>query len=275
MDAAARAELDRLRRRVYGPDAGATSAEIARLTELEAVAHAAARPTTGADADTSAARITPPRGVATAPARSRTSAAPLSQTPPATGRSAAAPSERGGRTARAVAVGIVVIAAAAVVGPYLVRLLEQRAPERTVVIEAAEAYTLVRDPDAIVLERIPLETDYDQHLVPQSERPHFPSSGEVNWAFSAGTLYGWEVWLGGVDGVAQPVDCIALRRDDTTRARCVNAVLRGQSALAATLPYDLIPAGDRPAQMTPRQRIGLWWTGGDTGVMVLLADARE
>jgi hypothetical protein len=254
MDAADRAELDRLRRRVFGPEGDVSPATLQRLEALEAEFHAEAPP---------APPHEPPHEEGT-PLGVRAVPEPPPPRPRDRGIRPAAPTPL--RTA--VTLGALVVAL--FLGFRLLAELPRPAPAmRTETVTAREAYTLVRDRDAQIIERIP-------STVPTSapDAPWFATSGVVTRAAHLGTLYGWEVWTAVAQGAIQSEACLSLRREPVIRGRCVPAVLRDTSALVVDIPYDAMPDDLRPDGMTDRQRLGFWWAS-DSGVYVVLASAPE
>ena len=250
MDAADRAELERLRRRVFGPEGDDSPAVLKRLAVLEAELHAEPR--------------------ALSPSAEPEPDPPREPSPPPS-----PPHARPERPDAPTPLRTVVTLAAVVVVLFLgFRLMaELPSPDpvvRTETVTARDAYTLARDTDGIVIERLPLRppaVDPD----PDAEPPWFPTSGTVAEATHIATLYGWEVWIAEADGIIQREACLSVRREVLVRGRCVPAVLRGTNALAVTLPYDAFPAKLRPAGMEADQRVGFWWVS-DASVYVVLAD---
>jgi hypothetical protein len=244
MDAAARTELERLRRRVYGPEGDVSPATLQRLETLEAEYHAGA------------------------PGLPRAPEPPEPEPEPSLSQDPAAPAP--GPTRLRTAVTLTAIVVALLLGfRVLAEVPRPAAAERTETVSARDAYTLARDRDAEIIERIPASAP-----TPAPDAPWFATSGVVSRASHLATLYGWEVWTAVVDGVIQSEACLSLRRAPVVRGRCVPAVLRDTSALAVDLPYDAVADDLRPDGMTDRQRLGFWWSG-DSGVYVLLAPATE
>lgn len=246
MDAADRAELERLRRRVFGPEGADSPAVLERLAVLEAELHA-----------------TPPTGPDPEPAPE-----PL---PPPAPRPRPRPGRDGGPTPLRTIVTLAALVALLFVGFRVMAALPSPEPEvRTETVTARDAYTLARDPDGVVLERLPLRPpaiDPD----PDAVAPWFPTSGTVTEATHIATLYGWEVWVAEADGIIQREACMAARRELLVRGRCVPAVLRDTNALAVTLPYDAFADDQRPAGMQEDQRVGFLWAS-EASVYVVLSD---
>lgn len=257
MDAADRAELDRLRRLVYGPGGDAPPAAAERLAALEDALHveldtsertddrALAQPAPEADEPTDARESTRVFGEAT--------------------------SVGGEPTGRGSLLRTVLVLVAVVVGVLaafrLMAELPRPEPEaQTEVVSTRDAWTLARDPDAVVIERIPVGSAAEE----PADAPWFPTSGTVVEATHVATLYGWEVWTAEADGIIQRESCLSVRRAPIVRGRCVPAVLRSTNVLAVDLAYSDIAATLRPPGMTDDQRVG-FWRAGDSGIWVMLA----
>ena len=289
MDAADRAELERLRRRVFGPEGDLSPATLARWEALEAQLHAgaAATPEPPPALRTASAREGV-RGAAPAGAEVTEADGTAPDTPapdPDTARAAPGPSRDRGRGPRLRdvirgrpsatrsaphPVRTIVTLAAVVVALFAgFRLLaEVPSPEpavRTETVTAREAFTIVRDRDIRIIERIPPVIP-----APSPDAPWFATSGVVSHSAHLATLYGWEVWTAIAEGAIQSEACLSVRRDSVVRGRCVPAVLRDTSALVVDLPYDAFPAELRPDGMTDQERLGFWWAG-EPGVYVVLA----
>lgn len=284
MRAAEQAELDELRRRAYADDAALTAADVARLRALEEMVHrerqavaAAARTVPRPAADFSE----PPEVFAEPPpvpepVSERVSELASGPKPAATepddAPAASAPhplrsSPKGRR--RAVWTAVVAVALAVATGFFVLRLVDTASGTLTETT-TREAYSLARS-GGEVLQRIPVEYGWqDADVADGVLVPRFPTSGEIRVARHLATLYGWNVWIADAEGALQPEQCIVIERDGEARGRCVVAVLRGESALVATLPYELIPEAERPEGMTGDERLGFWWTG-DASVYVIRA----
>ncbi len=293
MEAADRAELERLRRRVFGPEGDLSPATLARWEALETELHAEtaaepaplhAVPASRAESGREAVRAAGPSttkerwelaaDAATDAGRHDTAADP--PTPPPTRRGGRAPRTypRGGRASATRSaphpVRTLVTLAAVVVALFAgFRLLaELPAPEpavRTETVTAREAFTIVRDRDVRIIERIPPVIP-----APSPDAPWFATSGVVSRSSHLATVYGWELWTAVAEGAIQSEACLSVRRDSVVRGRCVPAVLRDTSALVVDLPYDAIDADLRPDGMTDQERLGFWWAG-EPGVYVVLA----
>lgn len=274
VDAADRAELDELRRRAYGPGADidgdpAASARLAQLEEAALHEREAALPApelvgaaVGGDH--------PPAPLAARPAGPGTLPEPDG---PPTDAAATAPTKPRRLRWTAVAAVAAVAVALAVGLPRVLSPAEPAAVE--VPITPREAYTLARDPDAVPLLRIPLDGSFGDHIdLPTSgEVPVFPTSGEVEWAEPLGDYYGWDLWIAGADGALQREHCLLAQRGSITLGRCVPAVLRRQSALVVSIPFERIEPARRPADMRPDERLGFWWDDDREIVVLLAADS--
>lgn len=241
VDAADRTELDRLRRRVYGPEGDDSRATLARLEELEAELH----------------REVPPP--AAEPVADLVTAMPAEQTT----NPRAARLSPGRMTAILIAVAVALF-----LGFRLLALLPSPDPVvRTETVTAREAYSLIRDDDMIVLQELPYAEP-----TPDPDAPDFPTSGTVTAAARIGTVYGWDVWIADAEGAIQPEQCIVAVRPPLARGRCVPAVLRDTSALAVTIPATAIDPAERPAGLRDDERVGFWWAGDAGGIFVLRGD---
>ncbi|WP_434811038.1 hypothetical protein [Microbacterium sp. bgisy189] len=272
MHAAEQAELDELRRRAYADDAALTAADVARLRALEEMAHrereavaAAARTLARPAADFTE----PPEVFAEPPPVPEPEPKP---TESVDAQAASAPSPLRSspkRRRRAVWTAIVAVVLAVAIGFFVLRLVDTASGTLTETT-TREAYSLAHS-GGEVLQRIPVEHGWqDVDVADGALVPRFPTSGEIRVARHLATLYGWNVWIADADGALQPEQCIVIERDGDARGRCVVAVLRGESALVATLPYELIPEAERPEGMTVDERLGFWWTG-DASVYVIRA----
>jgi hypothetical protein len=187
--------------------------------------------------------------------------------------------DRGTLVAWAVLAAVAVCAVAATAALLLPRLraLPESAPAPPAAAgQAEQAYSLVRDPDSEVILRIPLDGSFGNYIeLPTTGRvPDFPTSGTTQWVMPLGEYFGWDLWIAGARGALQGEHCILIERDDRTRARCVPAALRAQSALLVSVPFDLISTAERPPGMVDGERIGFWW-GEDTEVTALLGPEHE
>jgi hypothetical protein len=268
MDAAARAELDELRRRAYGPEADLDGDGVDRLIELEDLVlreHFA-------PADPEAPAVTAPGAEMTAG---------TGQTAVTGEPRAEAPSRR-----RSLALLMGVATVAVVVALAMVTLLRTVAPTEAtpgtgatpspVLRDSRAAYTFALDVDAVTLLNIPLDGSFGNYVdLPSTGHvPHFPARGEVEWASHLGEYFGWEVWIAGAAGQSPALPrehCIVVEHEAVWRGRCVSAELRSQSALLVAVPFSLVSADERPVGMGPDDRLGFWWNH-DRAVTVLLGD---
>lgn len=290
MDAADRAELERLRRRVFGPEGDVSPATLARWEALETTLHAELAPAPDVPhaplppqaPGTRASRAPAPSAVADAPESpvadiTSDAAGPGTASSRTTSAPATVRRVRGRLTALArgrpssphpvrTLVTLVAVVIALFAGFRL--LAEVPSPEpavRTETVTAREAFTIVRDRDIRIIERIP-------PALPSAspDAPWFATSGVVSQSSHLATMYGWEVWTAVADGAIQSEACLSVRRESVVRGRCVPAVLRDTSALVVDLPYGALPADLRPDGMTDQERLGFWWAG-EPGVYVVLA----
>lgn len=283
MDAATRAELDGLRRRAYGPAPDLDDDEVVRLIELEdlvledrLVLAGASR--TGAVAGVATTRPGNPRSPSPSNHPPTLPAVPPSVLPtaPATPNS---PHPRIGVVAGMSAV--TVVAALGIVA--LLRLIAPtEAPQESgstlspAFRDSRAAYSFALDTDAIQLLQIPLDGSFGNYIdLPAGGYvPEFPAKGEVEWATLLGEYFGWDVWIAGAaaDSPALPREhCILIEHGAVTRARCVAAELRSQSALLVAVPFTFLSADERPVGMAQGDRLGFWWNH-DRAVTVLLGD---
>lgn len=286
MDAATRAELDRLRVRAYGPvaDIAGDAPALRRLIELESLL----LEDRGGD-EASAVPPPPDPAAAAAPAVVASAVAPASvvAVPPAPAPAPAparAPAVRPALSRRAAIVLAAISGALilAVGGMTLVRMLEPPEPPVTArtlapaVRDARTAYSFAWDRDAVPLLQIPLDGSFGRYidLPSATEVPEFPATGTVEWAYPLGRYFGWDLWIAGasVDGTGlQREHCIVVERGDGVRGRCVPAALRAQSALLVSVPFASIAPEDRPVGMAPDERLGFWWNH-DRAVTIMLGD---
>ncbi|WP_374316016.1 hypothetical protein [Microbacterium sp.] len=292
MDAASRAELDRLRVRAYGPDDDiwGDPAAVRRLVELEAEV-VEARGDRGAEASArpapEAAPGSRPPAVELPPAEPPAAESSAEQ-PPAPGESAlpvlATPASQPAAEPIALA-GIGGALILAIGGFVLARALLPPEPPVTArpqlapaVLDARTAYSFAWDHDAVPLLYIPLDGSFGRYidLPSATDVPDFPANGTVEWAYPLGKYFGWDVWIAGasVDGTGLGREhCIAVVNDDELRGRCVPAQLRAQSALLVSVPFAAMAADERPVGMSPDERLGFWWNR-DRSVTVMIGDDR-
>lgn len=284
MDAATRAELDALRLRAYGPaaDIAEDSGALARLAELEELALPPAPMRAPETEDRGDGRDMSARaGVTGANDTTPMAARVISVIPDATGPKAQRPYGRSRpvwHTALVAAVALIAVPLGAVAA-------SQSAPDPVAVEGGAQgaagqipagvrdAAAFVGDPRSETLIEVRLDGYFGVDLdIDDRDVPLFPVEGPMTWVEPLGDYFGWKLWLGGAEGAAGTEACLLLDGDDTMRADCVPVALRDQGALLVSVPYDGLTAEERPAQMTPDQRIGFWW-GADGAVTVLLGPA--
>ena len=281
MDAATRAELDALRLRAYGPaaDIAEDADALTRLAELEELA----RPAAPAGAFGSDDRGDALDLVARVDlARPRDSTPTDARLMPVVSGGARQP--RLGRSWR-VWHSALVAAVALVAVPLGVTAASQSAPDPVAVhagaaaaagqIPAAvrEAAAFVGHPQSETLISVQLDGYFGvDRDIDDRETPLFPVEGPITWVEPLGDYYGWKLWLGGAEGAAGTEACLLLDGDVTMRADCVATALKDQGALLVSVPYEGLAAEERPAQMTPDQRLGFWW-GSDGAVKILLGPA--
>jgi hypothetical protein len=288
MDAATRAELDRLRVRAYGPaaDIAGDPRALRRLIDLEAQW----LEDRGGGGDEASAVPPPPEpaaGPEPPPRAAAPAVAPVVVAAPAPAPATVpvrAPAVRPALSRRA-AIALAAISGAVILtvgGMTLVRMLEPPEPAVTARIlapavrDARTAYSFAWDRDAVPLLQIPLDGSFGRYidLPSATEVPEFPATGTVEWAYPLGKYFGWDLWIAGasVDGTGlQREHCIVVERGDGVRGRCVPAALRAQSALLVSVPFASIAPEDRPIGMAPDERLGFWWNH-DRAVTVMLGD---
>lgn len=301
MDDATRAELAKLRRRAFGPDPDIAGdpAAMDRLVALEALVlaeHAAAfaalhpAPATAGvgpaarvagfgpdDADFDVLSTHIAREVDSIPPSSSPDDATPSVWMPDDGEGMPRALSRlrrrlreGGGAALAAAATAFLIVAATAVAPAQ--------PGDVLVVEETtrQAWSLARDADARVVMQIPLVGALGPGVEPAADEiPPFPTSGEVRWAVSLGDYYGWELWIAGARGALQDEQCILVVRDDEAKGRCVVASLRGQSALAVSIPASAVSPQERPTDLRPGMRLGFWWTSAPVVRILVAAEAED
>lgn len=261
MDAAARAELDELRRRAYGPDPDLDRDGLDRLIDLEELV-LRERLAGAADAAPEASGTRHPA--------------------PPDASSAGPPRSPRRRFALLVGVG----AASVIAALGVVALLRALAPTETAsdagatlpptTRESRDAYSFALDTDAVTLLQIPLDGSFGNYIdLPATGHvPEFPAKGEVEWASNLGEYFGWDVWIAGAGGISAGMPrehCIMVEHGAVSRGRCVAAELRSQSALLVAVPFRFVAREERPVGMAPDDRLGFWWYH-DRAVTVLLGD---
>ncbi|WP_169583534.1 MULTISPECIES: hypothetical protein [Microbacterium] len=280
MDAADRAELDRLRRRAFdrAPDIDADPEALARLIALEervrhehAVADLPAEATDeepGSADDTVRPRASDPPPAPPGPSRSAAAAEPG-----ATGTRAAGPAPSATppprRTILTLAAGLAIVVAVTAWAAAVTVPPPAAAPTPSVTrvpMEGREAFSFAQDSTAVPLLQVPLDGSFGTYInLPSTAYvPEFPTSGEVDWAYPLGEYYGWDLWIAGAAGLIQREHCILVERGPLRRARCVPASLRGNAALIVSVPYTYVAPADRPGALGPNDRLGFWWHDDDS-----------
>lgn len=261
MDAAARAELDALRRRAYGRDADIAGDRVAleRLSELEGLA-LAARP-----------------GAAPAPSRTAGSPEPEASIPdPLT---QGAPVSKAGQTADGPATGVRsprrplivgLVASVTLFAAALGAVHGQAVPEPTRAGAAiASSPTRPADTELTASGRVTIPLLVDRvsgEFIDVSSRPAvamLPAHGVATWAQPLGVYYGWALWVAGVSSRHGPENCLLLTDGTATAAQCFrhdDAAREG--AVEVSLAYDKLAEDQRPLGMTPDERVTFGWDGG-------------
>ena len=276
MDAAARAELEALRERAYGPspDIAEDGAALDRLVALEELALPAPRidRALGTPAE-------PPDAGSTARV-ARHSVDPMRDDSPQDARVVAVlpaldPAPRSRRRLR-TGWHVALVAAVALVAVPLGVTAAQQALARTTppAAETPEsvrsALSFARDPDAEVLITVRIDGSFGDYVdIPSAgDVPVFPVEGLMTWVEPLGDYYGWRVWIGGARGAIEDENCLLLDGDGTMIADCTTIDLKSQGALLLTIAFADIPPEERPEGMTADQSLGFWWS--TDGVMRIL-----
>ncbi|SFS13431.1 hypothetical protein SAMN04487846_2685 [Microbacterium sp. cf046] len=272
MDAAARAELDALRLRAYGPspDIADDCRAVERLVELEELALPAARmPEPGILASAPASGLPPDGAVVDGPRDAAPSDARVVGVLPA-GES---PRRRRSRW------HIALVAAVAIVALPLGVAAAARTSAQPAVSSAAagaipagvrEALAFVRHPQADKLIEVRIDGSFGDYvdLPIGDDVPVFPVEGLMTWVEPLGDYYGWKLWIAGARGAIENENCMLLDGDGTMRADCVSTALKTQGGLLLSVPYAELAPEDRPEVMTADQSLGFWW--GPDGVVTIL-----
>jgi len=247
MDAAARAELEALRRRAFGPDADIHDdpAALERLIELEDLARPAV-PNVPAEATPAASE--PPRDLVSA------AATPHVASPPLEARHRL-------RVLRGTIVAGAAAAAAIVTALVLAQPTAGPMPAATPASTADEPrYVFTADPHYETLTTIRLEGAFGGYIELPTEvfPPSFPSTTELKWVTFLGDYFGWDLWIAGGLGGSEDEHCIAIRRDDQTRARCVDAEDQSMGVLRVSLAGPEISPEELPP-LAEDERVRFWW----------------
>lgn len=257
MDDVARAELDALRVRAYGPDADIAGDVVAqqRLAELE---EALRREHVGARAaGTAPTRDAESRGADTAAKRG--DAVPTGA-PHTTGteetRAEEGPAEAAPTRRRWAPAALLAGVAALVVAVLAVGALWPDTPRENVApLPAAQPAST--PPVSELLERIEIEGPLGNSLaVPFAQSWPAFTDDEVDWAASLGERFGWELWVAGVSGESTRF-CIVLERHGNTRVQCAGAAASARGLLRLELPNSEIAVA---RQLEGVDRIEFRWT---------------
>jgi hypothetical protein len=274
MDAEARAELEALRRRAYGPDADIENdpAALARLVELERrlAPGAAEAPEVAEAADAASTSPSPP------PAGIRDESRPASAGPPP------APKHRRPRRWQLALIGGVGLAAMVLGGVGAAttstrpEAAESRSPSNAqplpVTVRASSAdvgaaVSFATRPDTAVLIRIAIDGSFGSYTnLPAEGLADFGAGDRIRWAEQLGEYYGIELWIVGLepDGDEHELCIVGELETGDVRARCAPRALWERGALFVTVMAEELSDEERPELMTDAQAIGFWWTNTDT-----------
>lgn len=266
MDAAARAELEALRRRAYDRDADIAGDDVAleRLSELEALALAARSVEAPRPSWTSSA----PEPKASTPDPSTqdpsTRGGPASEAvPPADGSTSGRPAPR-----RFLVPGMVASVALLVAVLGLVHGLQTTRDPISPGAATAPSPTRSAGVDLPVNGRatIPLLVNRVRgEFVDVSWRadgPTFPVGGVTKWAHPLGVYDGWALWVGRVSSRLGPQNCLLLTDGAETEARCHPLGATAERPVGVSLDFDELGEDQRPPGMAPDQRLTFEWGGG-------------
>ncbi len=260
LDGERRAELERLRRRAYGPDADiyGDPAAIARLAELE---DAVRRERSGGDAGHGPARLAADATDGLTPDSAR--------------------AQRPGRRRSAIGVTVVVVAAAVAGAVFLTGELVRSVagptpaastarspgPSPVASVEGPTPFDFAYSPEAVPLVRVPLDGSFGDHVdLPAPDTiPPFPTEHDLQWAELLGEYFGWSLWNARSTAAEA---CLAETSGEEVRARCVGDSAFENGGVMVTVTFAELLADDRPATMTPDDGIGYWWAPGDAVLIV-------
>lgn len=260
LDADARAELDALRLRAYGPasDIAGDPAALARLVDLED-------------------RVLPRIGrVEDEPDAAPESTVTVDDPAPSE-ESPSAPehrTERGDRRRRRLgpvaAVAVLAIALGSIGAGQAARQAEIDAALReSSAVPATGGIDAAADGDILIRVLIDASTGDYIDLSADTDLPAFPISGDMTWAQPLGEYYGWALWIGAAPSRRGDEHCLLVASEQGTRARCVAREWRADGDLLVSVPYAQIAPEERPEGMTPEQSVGfLWGPGGFVTIMV-------
>ncbi|HEX5730309.1 hypothetical protein [Microbacterium sp.] len=264
LDDAARAELDALRIRAYGPssDISGDDDALARLIELEELA----LPAPGAEAGPAA--VDGPIQPAPPPPRIAPQDAHL--VPPSPDEEL--PPVRRPRWQVGLVAAVAVLALALGVNGSVQALSQASglASPTPADPETAEA-GIAADPDAEIIIRVLIDASSGDYvdLSADGEVPTFPVSGDMTWVQPLGEYYGWALWIGAAPSRRGDEHCLLLADASGTRSRCVAREWRADGELLVSLPYARIAPDERPAGMAADQSVTfLWGPGGFITVLL-------
>ncbi len=269
LDAAARAELDALRIRAYGPssDIAGDDDALARLIELEERALPAPGIEAGpAAVDDPVEPAAPSLEIAPQDAHLVTPS-PDEERPPARH-----PRWHVGLIAT---VAVLAVALGVTGGVQAFSRASSFAAEATLTDAEVAARGIAADPDAKILIRVLIDAysgDYVD-LSADVEVPTFPVSGDMTWVQPLGEYYGWDLWIGAAPSRRGDEHCLLLADGSGTRSRCVAREWRAEGELLVSLPYARIVADERPAGMTADQSVSFLW--GPGGFVTILLTSTE
>lgn len=259
MDAAARAELDALRRRAYGQDVDIDADAVAqeRLAELEELARRARLGAVSVEAAPQVEGDASDRLVAGAddPA----SAGGLG---PRRGR----PSPRrrlilGFGVAVAVLAVVVAVISGPPDGPDAVTNTPTATPTAMPTDGPAEA-DLTAEGGQIIPLLINSSRGEFVDVSWRDDAPVFPADGTMAWAHPLGVHYGWALWVGRASSGSGSENCLLLTNGSATEAQCVPRSATANGPVAVSLAFDRLARYQRPFEMTPRQQVTFTWGGG-------------
>lgn len=282
MDAAARAELEALRRRAYGPDGDIDAEALARLTTLE---DEALRERVGE------MPVAPEEAAAETP---RPESRPLSVAPSPSSTAvitSGLPADRARPRGHAALVGAVGVAAIALgVLAAWTPVSDVAAPSPTPtpaatvvlldpVLEAEISAVLDYTVNAETLMTLGLDGAFGTYVNYFGEAPDTESLGfpipEPRWTSALGEYFGFDLWIGGSVRTGSAADpdpqtlCLVLMKPATNRSRCMEREAWDSGAMLLAVPYAELDETERPANMTVDQSLGFWWTSeGELRVML-------
>ncbi|WES63218.1 hypothetical protein P0L94_12205 [Microbacter sp. GSS18] len=266
MDDDARAELEALRRRAYGPDADIADdpAAGARLAELEDRARAAR----GSVAATGAED--PPHTDAH-PRRSDLDGEPVTGDESTTDDTSASADEPAVATGRAPARHrrTLIAASAGVAGALAIAAAFFWAT-RPEPLSTADPLPTAPAAETYIIDRIeitgPLGNSLEVDLA--ESWPTIPVVGDVDWASLLGDVFGWELWIYGIEAPDGRRHCLLLERHGNIRHSCETVADAAQGALHLYLPVEEIAVALRPPQT---ELLDLQWRAD--GVVTITAIA--